>query len=59
MRYPITSRFDSFESFRGYKHNGVDFAMPKDTPLRSIQNGIVKKIIDYGENVNAGKTILH
>ncbi len=56
IRYPITSKFNASESFREHGHNGLDFQMPNQTELRSIQDGVVQKIVDYG-NVNAGKTI--
>ncbi|WP_180827341.1 M23 family metallopeptidase [Bacillus sp. UMB0728] len=54
--YKITSSFGQRETFRNSGHNGIDFAMPEGTPLRSIRNGFVEKIIDYG-NSNAGKCV--
>mgnify|MGYP005753624867 CR=1 FL=1 len=45
MTYPITSRFGQKESFRNYEHTGVDLSMPKGTDLRSIQDGIVEKVL--------------
>jgi murein DD-endopeptidase MepM/ murein hydrolase activator NlpD len=56
--YPISSKFGNQESFRNSGHSGIDFSMPKNTPLRSIKDGVVTKIVDYGENVNAGKTVM-
>lgn len=55
MNYRITSRFGQQESFRTHGHSGIDFAMNKGEPIRSIKEGIVR-IADYG-NVNAGKTV--
>lgn len=55
--YPITSRFMQKESFRHYGHNGYDFAMPQGTPLRSIQEGTVTQVVDYGRE-NIGKGVL-
>lgn len=56
INYPITSRFGATESFRKKGHSGLDFSMPDSTPLRSIQDGEILKIVDYG-NVNIGKGV--
>lgn len=57
MKYRITSRFGEMESFRTHPHRGVDFSMPEGEPIRSIQNGVVEKVVDYG-NQNIGKGVL-
>jgi hypothetical protein len=44
------------ESFRSSGHKGIDFYMPEGTPLRSIQDGYISKIVDYG-NQNVGKGV--
>jgi hypothetical protein len=54
--YRITSRFGQQESFRTTGHSGIDFAMEKGEPIRSIKEGIVT-VRDYG-NFNAGKTVM-
>jgi hypothetical protein len=54
--YRITSRFGQQESFRTTGHSGIDFAMEKGEPIRSIKEGIVT-VKDYG-NFNAGKTVM-
>ncbi len=46
-RYPITSRFLSEESFRQKAHMGVDFAMAKDTPIRTIQEGVIERVVNH------------
>lgn len=46
-RYPITSEFLSKEEFRNNAHLGIDFAMKKNTELRSIQNGVIDKVINH------------
>jgi hypothetical protein len=56
MAYKITSRFMQQESFRSKGHSGIDFYMPEGTPLKSIQDGFISKIVDYG-NQNVGKGI--
>ena len=58
INYPITSEFLEKESFRnGRGHSGIDFAMEIGEPIRSIKEGLIFKVIDYG-NVNAGKTVM-
>jgi hypothetical protein len=57
MNYPITSRFLQRENFRSHGHSGIDFYMQEGTPLRSIRDGVVDKIVNYGSKVNAGKCI--
>lgn len=54
--YKITSKFQQHEAFRNSGHSGIDFAMPEGTPLRSIKNGVIERIIDY-QNQNAGKCV--
>jgi hypothetical protein len=54
--YRITSKFSQQESFRSTPHSGIDFAMEKGEPIRSIKEGIVT-VKDYG-NFNAGKTVM-
>jgi murein DD-endopeptidase MepM/ murein hydrolase activator NlpD len=56
MAYKITSRFMQQESFRSSGHKGIDFYMEEGTPLRSIQDGYISRIVDYG-NQNVGKGI--
>lgn len=56
--FPITSKFGQQELFRGgHSHRGIDFAMPNGTPLRSIREGVVDRVVDFGANINAGKTV--
>lgn len=45
-RYPITSQFMAQESFRQKVHLGLDFAMVKNTPLRTIQDGVIERVIN-------------
>jgi murein DD-endopeptidase MepM/ murein hydrolase activator NlpD len=54
--YKETSKYLEHESFRQSAHKGIDFQMSDHTPLRSIKDGTVEKILDFG-NQNAGKCI--
>lgn len=54
--YRISSYFGSKEAFRNRSHSGIDFVMEKNTPLRSIKDGIVEAKFDLG-NQNVGKCI--
>lgn len=54
--YRITSKYLQQESFRTNPHKGIDFKMEEGTPLKSIRDGIIERITDYG-NSNAGKCI--
>jgi hypothetical protein len=38
-------------------HTGIDIALPEGSPLYSVGNGIVEKVVDYGD-VNSGKTVI-
>lgn len=57
MSWKITSRFMQQESFRNRGHSGIDFSMPNGTELRSIKDGYISKIVDYGSQ-NVGKGVL-
>jgi len=54
--YKETSKYLEHEPFRQSAHKGIDFQMSDHTPLRSIQDGTVEKILNFG-NQNAGKCI--
>lgn len=56
IKYKITSRFRDHEWFRKNPHNGLDFKMESGTPLHTIQDGTVVRIVDYG-NQNLGKGV--
>lgn len=48
-----------FEEVReGRVHNGIDLSMPEGTELRSVANGVVERITNYGnENIGTGVII--
>jgi hypothetical protein len=56
--YKITSRFGQQESFRPHGHSGIDFFMEEGTTLRTIQDGVVERIVNFGDKVNAGKCVM-
>lgn len=57
MQFRRTSLFGAMEEIRsGRPHSGIDYAMPKGTPIESVGDGIVQKVFDYG-HANAGKMV--
>lgn len=54
--FPISSGFGSIDDVHKIPHKGVDIAMPSGTELRSIADGIISRINDYGPR-SSGKTI--
>jgi hypothetical protein len=58
MKFVISSGYGMVEAVRsGIPHSGIDLAMPKGTELRSIAEGIVERIVDYGSK-NLGKGVI-
>ncbi|MCA1021622.1 M23 family metallopeptidase [Halobacillus litoralis] len=57
MRYRITSKFNAVEDIRDHVHKGVDYALSKNTPLYTMQEGVVTKVTDY-KGVNIGKGVI-
>lgn len=48
QKFPITMRFNEPASwYKGGKHLGVDWAMPKGTPLVSVFDGIVSRVENW------------
>jgi hypothetical protein len=58
MKFVITSAFGAVEAIRsGINHKGIDLAMSKGTPLRSITNGVVERVTEYRGNIGNGVII--
>jgi murein DD-endopeptidase MepM/ murein hydrolase activator NlpD len=59
MKFVITSAFGALEQIRsGVNHTGIDLAMPKGTKLRSITEGVVERVTNYGDkNIGTGVII--
>lgn len=55
MTWKITSGYNWNEAFRGHIHKGIDFALPSGTELRSINDGVITRIVDYhGQDLGKG-----
>jgi hypothetical protein len=58
MKFRMSSEFGVLEQIRNGKHNGIDLAMPEGTTLRSIADGVIERVVDYGsENIGKGVII--
>jgi hypothetical protein len=58
MKFRMSSKFGVLEEIREGKHNGIDLAMPEGTTLRSIADGVIERVVDYGsENIGKGVII--
>jgi hypothetical protein len=54
--FKITSLFRSKEPFRTKPHTGVDIAMPEGTPLKSVDQGVVERVLN-DESIGKGVVI--
>jgi len=51
MKFRISSEYGILEEIRnGRVHKGLDFAMPSGTELRTVADGIVTRVVDYGSD---------
>jgi hypothetical protein len=57
MKITITSRYGEIDKFHPNGHTGIDFSMNEGTPLKSVLDGVVQKVVDYGSE-NIGKGVL-
>lgn len=58
MKFTMSSAFGELSPVRnGRIHNGIDLAMPTGTELRSLVEGTVERIVDYGTK-NIGKGVV-
>ena len=56
--YRVTSKFGEMESFRNKPHSGIDLKMEIGEDVLSPADGVVEKIVDYGdENIGLGLRI--
>lgn len=56
MKFRLTSPYGELTEVRDHVHHGVDFAMPEGTTLRTITDGVIEKVVDYG-NADLGKGV--
>lgn len=54
--YDVSTRYGVVDRLHPHSHRGLDLVMPSGTELHSPVDGIITKVIDYGNN-NAGKCI--
>ncbi|PGT89239.1 M23 family metallopeptidase [Bacillus sp. AFS040349] len=53
----ITSKYGEVSQLHPTGHKGVDIALNEGTPLRSVSDGIVQRVVDLG-NENIGKGVI-
>lgn len=57
MKFQLSSEYGELSEVRNnIPHHGIDLAMPEGTELRSVMNGVVEKVVDFG-NQNLGKGV--
>jgi Peptidase family M23 len=60
MKFRLTSEYGELSLVRDHPHRGIDIAMPENTTLRSIADGVVERVVDFGnENIGKGVMIRH
>jgi murein DD-endopeptidase MepM/ murein hydrolase activator NlpD len=58
MKFRLSGEYGELSEVRNnIPHHGLDFAMPQGTELRSVMDGVVEQVVDYG-NQNIGKGVL-
>jgi murein DD-endopeptidase MepM/ murein hydrolase activator NlpD len=55
--FRVTSNYQAIDSAHSTPHTGIDLAMKCGTELHSPTNGIIERVVDYG-NANIGKGII-
>jgi murein DD-endopeptidase MepM/ murein hydrolase activator NlpD len=57
MKINITSRYGDVDRLHPNGHTGIDFSLNEGSILRSVMDGVVQKVVDYGPE-NIGKGVL-
>jgi hypothetical protein len=58
LKFLMTSAFGALEEIRsGKSHTGIDLQMPTGTKLRSIADGVVERVTNYGDR-NIGNGVI-
>jgi hypothetical protein len=51
----ITSKYGEVSQLHPHGHKGIDIALDEGTPLRSVSDGVIQRVIDLGsENIGKG-----
>ncbi len=53
----MTTGFNVKDALHKTPHNGIDLALPENTPLYSIGKGVVESVVNYGKE-NIGKGVI-
>jgi murein DD-endopeptidase MepM/ murein hydrolase activator NlpD len=57
MKFRLSSEYGELSEVRNMvPHHGIDLAMPEGTELRSVMDGVVERVVDFGNN-NLGKGV--
>jgi hypothetical protein len=57
MKFRLSGEYGELSPVRdNLPHKGIDLAMPEGTPLRSIADGVIERVVDYGSK-NLGKGV--
>jgi hypothetical protein len=55
MKVRITGRYGEVDHLHPNGHTGIDLGLSEGTPLRSVFDGVVERVVDYGsENIGKG-----
>jgi hypothetical protein len=60
MKFRLSTEYGVLTPVHDTPHTGIDIAMPEGTTLRSVADGIVEKVVDYGsQNIGKGVFVRH
>jgi hypothetical protein len=57
MKVRITSKYGEVSELHPNGHTGIDLGLQEGTPLKTLYDGVVQKVVDYG-NENIGKGVI-
>lgn len=57
MKVRITGRYGEVDELHPKGHTGVDLGLQEGTPLHSLYDGVIERVVDYGRE-NIGKGII-
>ncbi|KAA0565357.1 M23 family metallopeptidase [Bacillus sp. CH30_1T] len=57
MKVRMTGRYGEVDKLHPNGHKGIDLGLSEGTPLRSLYDGVVERVVDYGDE-NIGKGII-